>query len=143
MAWNRCTGAVIFLMPVKGGRTIWHPDNLAPENLASDNLARENLASENLAPDNLAPEKIGTRTIWHRTIWHRTIWHQGSKNGQFCTKKATGQFGTKIRKLTIWRQHYKTDNLESPFFDNFNQNCHQKTLELFYLSDTLRKSSKN
>ena len=35
MAWNRCTGAVIFLMPVKGGRTIWHPDNLAPENLAS------------------------------------------------------------------------------------------------------------
>ena len=34
MAWNRCTGAVIFLMPVKGGRTIWHPDNLAPENLA-------------------------------------------------------------------------------------------------------------
>ena len=111
-----------------------------------------------MAPDNLAPRqfgtgkfgigqfgtgKFGTWTIWHQTIWHRTIWHQGSKNGQFCTKKATGQFGTKIRKLTIWRQHYKTDNLESPFFDNFNQNCQQKTLELFYLSDTLRKSSKN
>ena len=26
-----------------------------------------------------------------------TIWHQGSKNGQFGTKKAKGQFGTKTK----------------------------------------------
>ena len=66
--------------------------------------------------------------------------------GQFGTKKANGQFGTKIRKRTIWHQQcwsniVKTDNLTpgqfgtniikrtigtAIFLDHFHQNCHQK-----------------
>ena len=56
----------------------------------------------------------------------RTIWHLDSENGQISTKKANGQFGTKIRKKTIWHRqskngHFgtnirKTDNLAPQFF---------------------------
>ena len=63
MAWNRCTGAVIFLMPVKGGRTIWHPDNLAPENLASDNLAPENLAPGQFGIKQCGTGQFGTKVV--------------------------------------------------------------------------------
>ena len=52
---------------------------------------------------------IGGRTIWDWTIWYRTIWYQDSKNVQFDTKKANGQFGTKIRKRTIWHKHSKNE----------------------------------
>ena len=38
----------------------------------------------------------GGRTTWQQIIWHRTIWQKDSKNRQFGTKKANGQFGTKI-----------------------------------------------
>ena len=60
----------------------------------------------------------------------QTIWHRNSKIQQFGTKKADGQFVTKIRKQTswlqlseneqfctwkIWHKHYKKDNLALQF----------------------------
>ena len=57
-------------------------------------------------------------TSLRREYGGRTIWHQYRKSGQFGTKQVNRQFGTKIRKWTIW--HWNTylalDNLAPKYF---------------------------
>ena len=43
-----------------------------------------------------------SNTSLRRENGGRTIWHQDKKSGQFGIKQVNRQFGTKIRKWTIW-----------------------------------------